>query len=1221
MKPNSGQAQDRTFGQWVQRLRTTMGLTQGGLAALLGCSRHAISDWELGRTYPRLDHLKQLIALGVEQRVFAAGREAGQIRTLCQAAHQKVLLDEQWLQALLAAPDLQAHTGATPSSSSVGSETETPAAHGSRLDWGEALDVQAFYGRDEERNHLSRWVLDDRCRVVHVLGMGGIGKSALTVTVMREVAPKFAVAIWRSLRDAPPCRMLVDSWLQVLAPHALLSAPDTLDARLQLVMGQLRERRALLVLDNVEALLEEGTGTGRMRPGYEDYTRLLQRIGETVHQSCLVLTSREKLAGLERHEGSRAPVRTLRLAGLDAEAGMQLLHDKDVGSSVEDRARLVALYSGNPLALKMVAQAIMDVFGGEIAPFLEQGEVVFGGVRELLREQFERLSPLEQAVVYWLAILREPAGLRELLAVFHTPHPSAQLVEALHSLQQRSFVERGQRAGSFTLQSVVLEYVTARLLGQAGTELVQRRLDCLVEFGFTHAAAKEYVRKAQEHLLLVPLLHEVQQAYPSLTDVEARCFELLDQLRAAPQSAQGYGPANLLALLYLLRGNLQGLNLSGLALRSVFLHGVAMQDANLSHALLRDSILTEAFDDILAVAVSSSGAHWAAVSRRGDIRVWEDEGRTLRYVWQAYTSVIWQFLAFSPDGRTLASGSPGGGVKVWDIASGTLIWSKSLPKNINVLAFSPDGHVLATPTFDGVVQLWNVQQDMLIEELPHPSPVCFHAWSHQERLLVSGSQTQDGTIWLWRWEGDGPARCMHTITGHSHWVDGLAFAPDGAQFASASFDGTVKVWDVGSGRCLHTFTDHTDRVMRVAWSPDGRTLASCGLDRTIWLWDTTTRQARAVLQGHAGVVTGVAFTPDSHLVLSGSDDGTVKVWDVDSRQCVRTIGGYVTALLDLDWSPDGQQLASAGADMIVTIWDAAGSAPPRLLRGHRWTVQGLGWHPGGHVLASAGFDNRITVWDVATGTALHNLHDPDGLDTVFQRLAWSPDGQLLACGSYGRGVQVWEMASFVRSWVGEVQATLVHCVAWSPDGTRLAGGDSDGVIYLWDAHDGALLLRLEGHSGAVFGLVWSPDGRHLASGGGGQAGGSLVLWDMHKGEQIDSLAAHSGVVSALAWSPGGELLISGCSDGVLRWWELASGQCLREEQAHQGMVQALKRSPDGRQLASCGDDGIVALWELHSGERLRTLRHDRPYERMDIAGLTGITDAQRASLLALGAVK
>ena len=168
------------------------------------------------------------------------------------------------------------------------------------------------------------------------------------------------------------------------------------NGRLGLLLEYLREERVLLVLDNLEMLLEEGEGTGRMRAGYEDYGRLLRQVAQTEHQSCLLLTRREKPRELVALEGSRTPVRSLRLDGLDAVASEQLLAEKEVVGTHPRPGAADRAYGGNPLALKIVAQTIVELFGGEIAPFLEQGEVVFGSVRELLGEQFARLSAVEQ---------------------------------------------------------------------------------------------------------------------------------------------------------------------------------------------------------------------------------------------------------------------------------------------------------------------------------------------------------------------------------------------------------------------------------------------------------------------------------------------------------------------------------------------------------------------------------------------------------------------------------------------------------------------------------------------------------------------------------------------------------------------------------------------------------------------------------------------------------
>jgi hypothetical protein len=224
--------------------------------------------------------------------------------------------------------------------------------------------------------------------------------------------------------------------------------PTSLDGRLGLLLESLREARALLVLDNLETLLEEGAGAGRMRVGYEDYARLLRRVGESAHQSCLLLTSREKPSDLVPLEGGRAPMRSLRLEGLEPVASEQLLQERELVGTTSSRARLIDRYGGNPLALKIVAETIVELFESEIDLFLAQGTVVFGSITELLGEQFTRLSAGEQTVLLWLAILREPVSIEELLAVLGTPLPRAQALEAVEALRRRSLIERGHRRGA-----------------------------------------------------------------------------------------------------------------------------------------------------------------------------------------------------------------------------------------------------------------------------------------------------------------------------------------------------------------------------------------------------------------------------------------------------------------------------------------------------------------------------------------------------------------------------------------------------------------------------------------------------------------------------------------------------------------------------------------------------------------------------------------------------
>jgi WD40 repeat protein len=215
-------------------------------------------------------------------------------------------------------------------------------------------------------------------------------------------------------------------------------------------------------------------------------------------------------------------------------------------------------------------------------------------------------------------------------------------------------------------------------------------------------------------------------------------------------------------------------------------------------------------------------------------------------------------------------------------------------------------------------------------------------------------------------------------------------------------------------------------------------------------------------------------------------------------------------------------------------------------------------------------------------------------------------------------VLVWEVAAHAYRWIERDLPVRFLRVALSPDGTRLASGGSDGYMYLWDVVDGTILYKWAQHQGSTMSVAWNMDGTRLASGSRGE----ILVWNTHNGEHVQTLSGSSGLVSALCWGTRGEhadVLVSGGSDGTLRWWNVRSGECLWMRQAHRGMIQSLRCSPDGTRLASCSDDGTIMLWNLHSGECLRTLRRDRPYERLNITGITGLSEIQKNALRALGA--
>lgn len=410
-----------------------------------------------------------------------------------------------------------------------------------RVDWGDAVDTSIFYGRTRELENLQHWIEHDRCRFVTLLGMGGMGKTLLSVRISELVQQEFDYVIWRSLRDAPLPEELVASLIAFLSPSDTDALPKEMSAQLLQLIQQLRRSRCLIVLDNFDAVLQSGQRAGTYRAGYEAYGELLKRIGEIAHSSCVILTSREKPQEVAMLEGDRLPIRTLSLTGVDTLTGQHILLAKGLCATTLDVDRLIKYYSGNPLALKIAATSIRDLFASNVAKFLDQGGI-YNGIAALLGQQCDRLSRLEQQVMYWLAINREPVTLMELQADIGPQLPGSQLMEVLESLCWRSLIESS--GDGFTQQPVVMEAITEQFTHRLCDELVNDAPKLFFAHAVVKSQAKDYIRDSQIRLIVQPLIDRVRL---QLGDREQLCQKLdrvLSLLRQSSEGRTGYGAGN-----------------------------------------------------------------------------------------------------------------------------------------------------------------------------------------------------------------------------------------------------------------------------------------------------------------------------------------------------------------------------------------------------------------------------------------------------------------------------------------------------------------------------------------------------------------------------------------------------------------------------------------------------------------------------------------------------
>lgn len=539
-------------------------------------------------------------------------------------------------------------------------------------------------------------------------------------------------------------------------------------------------------------------------------------------------------------------------------------------------------------------------------------------------------------------------------------------------------------------------------------------------------------------------------------------------------------------------------------------------------------------------------------------------------------------LAFSPDGRYLASASSDSTIRIWDATTGNELRALTGHAGaVRTVCFSADGKLLASGGTDGKVKLWDVATGReLAEFIGHKSRVNTVAFSRDGKLLASGGIDNSVKVW------DVTAKTnTRTLEGHSGWVNALAFGSDNQTLVSGSADKSIKLWSLTTGQAIQTAVQ-PQAVACLAISADGNLLASGSTDSIVQFWRLPQLSAEPAFNFNfpAGRIAALSFSANGRQVFAASSERIAKRFDLASRVAVQLSGEpdrlekYEAAA----FSPDGQSLALCVGTRELEVRSFSNFDNALKLTSRANPVRAVAFSDDGRWFATGNQDTSVTLWDAFAGRVIGNFAGNAG---SINAVAFNPDSQVLAAGSRGGIVRLMDVvaANETRRW--QAHDDGINALLFSIDGKQLITCSADQTIKVWEAATGNLLVTLKGHAREVNSISLSADGKWLAS---GSADGIVKVWDTANWRELRSLTAHAGAVFALAFSNDGKLLASGSADKTTKLWQTSDWQNAKTFNAA-ASIHSLAFSANNKLLATGNSQAVISLWDVSSGSLVREI--------------------------------
>jgi WD40 repeat protein/transcriptional regulator with XRE-family HTH domain len=1085
-----------------------------------------------------------------------------------------------------------------------------------RQDWGLAPQVNQIYGRESELQKLEESIIKDKVRLVALLGIGGLGKTALAIKLGQKLQEHFDCVIWKSLNYTPSLETILDEILLFLENQETRILSNENNNKNIEVIKLFQKYRCLIILDHAESIKEQDQ---------EQYSNLLKLIGSIQHKSCLILTSREKNQEIALLEADQQPLIALDIKPLDVESINNIENIGFLLGTDKEWEELVKRYNGNPQMLKLVASNIKDVFGGDISQCLKNPP--FNGVSKLIEEHLDKLSDFEIDILYYLTIYRCPVNLYQFKNNLLTSVQNNQLLNAIKSLKRKFLIESSEEA-TYTLHPLIMEYLTDKIVGKVFDEIRNLEIDILSRYPLVIATAESFVINIQRDHIIKRLQKGLLDYFGNFDAIHDIFKEILDMYRSNNDVRTRFLASNIISLLRKLdsnkiSSNLEKYDFSKYTIRLCSLRNFQLQNTYFKHTHFIDSFFLDNFSNILSVSISPDNKLLAISDIEGQLYIWKmnRESNTklaLSGIFKGHFKWL-RSIAFSPNNKIIASGGEDTTVRLWDIETqNCLEILEGHLDRVRKVIFSPNGTILASCSDDRTIKLWNVNdKDLIVTLTGHQDRVRGIQFSSDGKFIISASE--DNVVIIWDTKTYSIKTKMKLKEQKDNRLRELFLSPDNLVFATGCDDCIVRLWDIETGELLKSFVGHSNWIRSIAFHPHQPLLASSCEDGLIRLWDINTEECLKVLTEHQGRVWSIVFSSDGQFLLSGSNDRTAKLWDVETGNCVRTLQGYSQHIRALMFTPDSKSIAhsSSGIRETVKLWNIAKGKIIETFREHKCIVWSVAFSPDGEFMVTCSGERTVKIWETKTGKCVHTLW---GHTNWVRCVIVNPLNFIVASSSDDKTIKLWDIYTGKYLHTLEGHQNWIRSIVFSPDGQFLYSGSDDCTIKKWNSKTGELINTVvDGYNKVqIWSIAISFDGKMIASSGNDQF---IRLWNSETGECLKQLEGHNSWIQSVAYHPKQHIIASGSYDRTVRLWNTQTGECLKIIHGHSKEVVSVAFSPDGLSLASGSKDGTVKLWNLETYELIKTLKSPRPYEGMDITGVTGLEAAQKETLKALGAVE